>query len=373
LNKKTLHIISLEIPFPPDRGMVMSIYYKIKAFYEQGVEVILHAFYKEFKAPEELTAICKAIYLYPRHPMWDIKNLSLPLYMQSRRSDQLVAMLSKDDAPVLFEGLHTLYHIHDPGIAHKRRYVCMHNIESEYYMQLTRYEPNAFKKIYFSIESRLSKYAEKNILPGLNGIFCLSAAEAQQLLSLNKQTFWIPPCIDQEINCKPGLGAYALYHGDLSVKENELGARFLSEEIFKNLEIPLIIAGYKPTSSLKNKLRQHALVTLIESPSMQVMDQLIEDAQVILAPFRHSTGYKMKLLQSISKGRHIITSNIAQSYTELNDVVHFADNPDEWKHALLELNHKPFTEADIEKRKLLIDTVFNNRNQADRMVEIMFN
>lgn len=352
--------------------MVMSMYYKIRAFYEQGIEVILHAFYKEFKAPEELTAICKVVYLYPRKAMWKIKNLSLPLYMQSRRSDQLVDLLSKDDAPVLFEGLHTLYHLNDPGIAHKRRYVCMHNVESEYYQQLNRYETNAFKKYYYFLESRLSRHAESNLLPVVNGIFCLSSIETTALLSLNEQTFWIPPFIDQAICCKNGLGKYALYHGDLSVKENELGAGFLSEEIFKELDIPLVIAGYRPSSALKNKLRHHTNVILVESPSMQVMDQLIEDAQVILAPFRHITGYKMKLLQSITKGRHIIASEIAQSYTELKDVLHFADNPEEWKHTLLELKHKPFTEADIEKRKLLISTVFNNKNQADRMMEIMF-
>ncbi|MEO5582209.1 MAG: hypothetical protein ABIR66_05930, partial [Saprospiraceae bacterium] len=222
MNKKTLHIISLDIPFPPNRGSVVGIFNRIKTFHEAGVEIILHAFYKEFKAPEELAVYCKTVYLYKRKPIWSILNLRVPLYIQSRRSNQMVEILSKDKSPILFEGLHTLYHFTDPVLSNRKKYVRMHNEESTYYHQLSGHETNPFKRLYFKVESSLSRLVEKNYLPKADGLFTISTNETDSFSKFNKNTLWIPPFITPSFKIPEGTGGYALFHGDLTIRENEL-------------------------------------------------------------------------------------------------------------------------------------------------------
>ena len=123
MDKKSLHIISHELPYPPTRGNVMGIYYRIRALHAAGIEIILHTFYKHFMLADPLSAYCKVIYQYPRISNWKIQNLKQPFFVQSRRSEALVKVLAADDHPILFEGLHTTFHFEDNRLRGRRKYV----------------------------------------------------------------------------------------------------------------------------------------------------------------------------------------------------------------------------------------------------------
>ena len=41
---KHLHIVSFDIPYPPNYGGVIDVYYKLKALHRKGVKIILHCF-----------------------------------------------------------------------------------------------------------------------------------------------------------------------------------------------------------------------------------------------------------------------------------------------------------------------------------------
>jgi hypothetical protein len=64
--KPSLHIISFDVPFPPDYGGVMDVYYKMKALSEEGVRIILHCYEYGRKASSELTFLADEVYYYPR-------------------------------------------------------------------------------------------------------------------------------------------------------------------------------------------------------------------------------------------------------------------------------------------------------------------
>ena len=40
-----LNVVSFDIPYPPDYGGVIDIYYKIKALNSAGIKIHLHCFY----------------------------------------------------------------------------------------------------------------------------------------------------------------------------------------------------------------------------------------------------------------------------------------------------------------------------------------
>lgn len=351
---------------------MVGIFNRIKAFHEAGIEIILHAFYKEFKAPEDLAAYCKTVYIYKRKPIWNILNLKVPLYIQSRRSDQLIQILSKDELPILFEGLHTLYHFRDPALAHRKKYVRLHNAESLYYQQLSSLENNPFKKLYYKSESALSKLFEENYLPKAHGLFTISTRETEYCSKLNKNTLWIPPFITPAFKIPEGTGGYALFHGDLTIRENELAVHFLIRNVFNELSIPLIIAGYNPSPKIKNLVYTSRQATLMESPDTGTMEILIQQAQIILAPVKHTTGYKMKLAQSLFVGRHIITDEVSRSYTELMDLVHFAQNAQDWREKIKQLIDVPVSPLEIDTRRSLFESTFDNRRNAEKMLGAIF-
>ncbi|MBP6796344.1 MAG: glycosyltransferase [Saprospiraceae bacterium] len=372
MSKKTLHIISLDIPYPPDRGSVIGIFNRIKAFHKAGVDVILHAFYKNFSLPKELADYCKSVYLIPREKIWNIVNTGWPLYIQSRRSDGLVANLLKDDYPILFEGLHTLFHFDDPRLATRNKWVRMHNIESKYYAHLTAIHNNPFKKMYYKFESDKSDQIERSVLPKANMVFAISEKENAYLKSIEVKSICTLPFIENTVEITSGIGEYALYHGDLSILENEKAVLFLIETVFDDIPYPLFIAGKNPGKLLISKIRNNSNIKLFPSPEVENMKELIKNAQIILAPFSQTTGYKMKLLESIRMGRHIVASINCAEYTEISPLLHLANDPQEWKKWISILSSSPLNEdAIINREKKLLEN-FNPDQNIQQLISHIF-
>ncbi|MCC8094833.1 MAG: glycosyltransferase family 1 protein, partial [Tannerellaceae bacterium] len=61
-----LNIIALNIPWPPNYGGIIDIYYKIKALHALGIKIILHCFEYERGASPELDSLCDQVYYYKR-------------------------------------------------------------------------------------------------------------------------------------------------------------------------------------------------------------------------------------------------------------------------------------------------------------------
>lgn len=370
-----LHIVSLDIPYPPLRGNVSGIFHRIRSLQEAGVNIILHAFYKKFGLPDELAKYCRTVYLYPRKPMWKITGLHLPLYVQSRRSDQLVNTLCQDKHPILFEGLHCLYHFEDPLLADRKKFVRMHNIESLYYGHLGSREGNPLRKGYYLFESSRSKVLEEKLLPVATGVFAISQAENQFLLECNIHSFWIPPFHPyRQVSGKPGSGEYALYHGDLSIRENEEAAIFLIQQVFSKLDYPLVIAGFRPGLKFKQLLKSRPRITLVDSPSALQMKEILEKAHIHLLPFSQSNGFKMKILDSLALGRHIISNTlIGEANPELGEHLHLAGpSAADWIVKINEMLPKTFSPMERENRQKLFDTIYNNKIGVEKILKKIY-
>jgi len=368
-----IHIIALEIPYPPLRGNVIGIYHRIKSLYEAGVSITLHAYYKKLSFPEELTAYCKFVYLYPRKSILRLANLKFPLYVQSRRAGALLERLSKDSDPIWFEGLHTLFHFEDMILKGRKKYIRMHNVESIYYNHLAHSSSSLLKKIYYYWESTRSKWLENKLLSQADGLFAISREETDLFNNSGINARWLPPFHPHtEVLNLTGSGDYAIYHGDLSIKENEDAALFLINEVFEKIELPLVIAGHAPSKRLIKRIHIAPNVTLIQSPAWDKMNQLIQGAHIVLLPFSQTTGYKMKMIDSLALGRHIITSEIMKVHDEWNGLVYLADSSSQWSQLIKELKGVPFTATDCLARKTLFDTLLNNRINAQHIIDHVF-
>ena len=131
-----LHIISFEIPYPPDYGGVVDVFYKIKALSVLGVKIHLHCFQYGRKEQPVLEKYCFKVYYYPRKTT-KLKFFSrLPYIVASRESEELMSNLLKDKHPILMEGLHSTLYIKDERLKGRKIIVRSHNIEHNYYWQL---------------------------------------------------------------------------------------------------------------------------------------------------------------------------------------------------------------------------------------------
>ena len=75
---KHLHIVSFNVPYPPDYGGVIDVFYKIKSLHDLGIKIYLHCFPYGREESEELNKICEKVYYYPRRKFYQAIYSNVP-------------------------------------------------------------------------------------------------------------------------------------------------------------------------------------------------------------------------------------------------------------------------------------------------------
>ena len=371
--KKYLHVISFDIPYPPNYGGVIDVYYKLKALKEAGIKIHLHCFEYSRNKSAKLNDYCESVTYYKRNIYKTNLFGKTPYIVASRSSEDLINNLLKDDFPILFEGLHSCYFLSDKRLKKRKKIVRMHNIEHNYYNSLANVEKKLFKRYYFFNEAaKLKRY--ENILNHANGIAAISKNDAIYLAGKYKNVSVISAFHPHEsVQIKEGLGNYALYHGTLSVGENNQAAIYLVNEVFNDLNIPLIIAGNNASLELRQTIIKNRNVKLRNKINNRKIDELIENAQVNILPTFQATGIKLKLLAALYKGRHCIVNTPMIENTGLENLCLVKNATDELKSEIKRVFTIPFSkEAVIEREKILLSNGFTNKNNTHKLIELLF-
>ncbi|HAH23420.1 MAG TPA: mannosyltransferase [Prolixibacteraceae bacterium] len=368
---RAIQLVAFNIPYPPDYGGVIDIFYKIKALSECGVSVYLHCF--EYDRPQamELEKYCAKVFYYARKEGIRYQFSVQPYIVVTRANDQLLKNLSENNAPILFEGLHTCFYLDHPLLSSHIKLVRTHNVEHDYYLNLYQSEQNLIKRIFFKMEaSKLSVY--ENRLKKASHLLCISPNDYQYFEQKYGHSHLIPAFHPfNEIKSKIGRGKYILFHGNLSVSENIQAVEYLLFQVFSQITFPVIVAGKNPTVSLAEKIKQYSHVQLISNPQHEQMESLIQDAQIILLPTFQDTGLKLKLLASLFSGRFCIANSPMIRKTGLEHLCSMANTPKEMIDQIEELFHQDFTSEEIEKRKLILEDTYSNRSNALKIIQII--
>ncbi|HEY5462663.1 MAG TPA: glycosyltransferase [Hanamia sp.] len=361
------------MPYPPDYGGVFDLFYKIKALHQLGIKIHLHCFEYGRGEQPELNKYCEEVNYYQREKMVQGIPLRLPYIVSSRINPQLLKNILKDNYPVLLEGIHCTYYLYHGELNNRKVLVRLHNVEYEYYRQLAKSANNLYKKIYFKLESRLLKKYE-NIIASKAKLIAVNEKDkiTYQKVFSGKEVEFLPVFLPfNEVKSETGKGNFCLYHGNLSVAENEKAAIWLLENIFNQLDIPFIIAGKNPSFSLKNYSPKNKNVQIIANPSQKEMDELIKNAQIHLLPSFNTTGIKIKLLNALFNGRFIITNKASLEGTDLETLCSIAESPADYIKLIKKLFEIPFTENDISKRKVILNKLYDNEKNGKRLMEMM--
>jgi hypothetical protein len=373
LQAKKLHIISFDVPYPPNYGGVIDVFYKIKSLHSLGSEIILHCFDYGRGKQQELEKYCSKVYYYKRNMSFSSMLSKLPYIVNSRNNNNLLKHLLLDQSPILFEGLHSCFFLNHSQLKNRFKIVRTHNIEHDYYANLAKSEKKIFKKIYFKQESNRLKSFEQ-VLKNANIIAAISANDSYHFKRNFKSVFTVSAFHPyNEVAVKTGLGSYALYHGNLAVAENNLGALFLVNEVFSKTQFPLIIAGSAPSVELMNAVKKHAHIEIKGDISTEEINDLISNAQINVLPTFQATGIKLKLLAALFSGRHCLVNNPMVANTGLEDLCVVRDSAADMAKEIEVLKNVPINLSKIEKRKKLLEGAFSNRYNAELLLNLIQN
>lgn len=369
-----LHVVSFNVPWPADYGGVIDVYYRCKALAKMGVRVHLHCYCYGRKPAKELEDCCAEVCYYERD--CSPKNLLTrrPYIVSSRRSAQLLERLLRDDFPVLLEGLHCCWLLEKlREISPSRNiFVRAHNVEHDYYARLSKVEQRLLKRPYLAMEARKLKRYE-HVLCGATGVLAVTEADASHFRDINCEQVVLMPSSHcyEEVASITGRGAYAFYHGNLSVPENEEAAKYLMEKVFVDDSHNLILAGLNPTQELLKMAKSRPWVKVIPNPSDDEMSELLRNAHLSILVTSQATGLKLKLLNSLYSGRFCVVNSAMVWGTRLGDLCCVADTPDEMRKVVGELFEKEFSERELEERRKGLGNCYDNAHNARLLITLL--
>jgi glycosyltransferase involved in cell wall biosynthesis len=372
MTNKHLHIVALDTPWPVSYGGVIDLFYKLKALHKLGIQIHLHCFCKEELPQVELNNYCVEVHYYKRNSAF---SLSIPYIVNSRSSSLLLENLNKNNYPILLEGIHCTYHLFKNKLQNRKVFVRLHNVEHAYYKHLAKNESNLLKHWYFLYESYLLKKYEANLAN--KAIFIAVSqfdAELYQKEFGAKQISFLPVFIEYEtVQTNIDKGSYCLYHGNLSINENVKAIKWLLKHIFSDLKMPFVVAGKNPSKKIVNKIHSYANACVVENPSHKDMQDLIRKAQINILPSFNNTGVKLKLINALFTGKYCITNNAGVQGSGLETICEVADTADVIKEKITSLYNTPFAESEIEKRKQVLEDLYNNEENGRLVVSMIFN
>jgi hypothetical protein len=370
-----LHIISFDIPYPPNYGGVIDVFYKIKTLHALGIKIHLHCIeYPGRDRSPELNKYCVEVHYYPRKTGLRSALSSVPYIVKSRRSEELMQNLLKDDHPILFEGMHTCYYIDDRRLKERFLIYRESNIEHRYYFNLFKVDYNPLKKIYFLFASlKLRMFQRKMAHSSL--MLAVSKRDTTYLKKHfpgNKVVHLPSFHANNELNIDEGKGDYVLYHGNIEVPENEYAAKFLVNEVFKGSELRLVIAGMNPPESIKKLAGEHENVELISNPDDEKMFDLIRKAHVNILVTFQATGLKLKLLNTLYNGRFCLVNDEMIKGTAVGTLCEVGNTAEELRDKLNSLFNQSFSSTEARKREEVLKDNYDNFANGRRLVELVF-
>lgn len=367
---KALHLVAHNVPWPADNGGLIDVFFKVKALAEVGLQVHLHAFVYDRPASGEIRRYCASVRYYPRSRNPLLLLNSLPFIVAGRRHPALLKALQQKPLPVLFDTLHTTAYLGHPALRNQPQYVRTHNIEHLYYQGLAEASGQPFKKLYYRLEAlKLQRY--EKILKKAAGLFAISPSDAVHFAAYAPADIILPFHPYAFKGPEDTTEPFALYHGNLSVEENQKAVAWLVKEVWTRPEtkdIPLIIAGNGAPFGLKKLVAVNPRIQMRENISHAEIVKLLDKARLHVLPTFQATGVKLKLIAALATGFNVLCNTLMVRGTGLEDCVTVADDAAEFAEMAQALFHGSLvSEARLQARRRAFDTVLDNRKNAEKI------
>ena len=326
------------------------MFYKIKALSELHADIYLHVFDYGRGRQTELQNYCKKVFYYDRNSFLKSTFSKIPFAVKSRANKKLIENLDSDDAPILFEGLHTTF----PLLVHsftKKIFIRAHNIEHLYFAGLSKSEKRFDRKLFYKMEARKFRSYEK-IFDKAQHVFTISPYEHDYFKKKFGDKAIYTPVFHQNAAVKSlsKKGDYALYHGDLRISDNVKSVEFLID-LFKDLDYKLMIASSYSNKSVIRKIEMLGHINYIKIEDNENLQKLLHNAHINVLPTFQKTGIKLKLINTLFQGRHLIVTPEMVEDTGLESLCKIASTKEEFKKQVLILSSLDYSSDQMVERE----------------------
>lgn len=381
-----LHVVSFAVPYPPDYGGVIDVWYKLRALKAAGWRITLHSFlYGSHHETPQLAEVVDKIYYYQR-PRNLIQLISrTPFIAESRRNSLLLKRLGDlpPGSPILFEGLHSCVFLDDPRLADKRKIVRTHNVEHDYYRHLAKAATSLPRKAFLHLEATKLEPYEK-ILHHAQGIAAITESDRRhfqthypEVPSVTVGCFYSdsepsdPTKEERELIPKDN---FLLFGAHLAVTENARAARYIVRSILPHIDpkIPVVIAGKAPGRDILELASRDPRVRLLSDISQPLMHALTERAAINLLFTFQPTGIKLKLINTLSVARgHVLANTPMLNDPRLASLCERADTP-EAQIAFIRSSIDRLPSVDeLKKRRQTLESLYSNSANARILTNLL--
>jgi hypothetical protein len=344
--------------------------------HESGVHVHLHCFEDSHHEVEELENFCSSLQYYPCLSGHKCVSMELPYLVASRSTSELAEQLLKDEHPILLQGIYCTYLLTDERFKGRRIAVRLLNTEYRHYEELSENtSPMAlFKRLYYRRESKMMHEYEKQISDkALFLAWCRQDADNYRQEFNAKNIIYLPPLLPfNDVTAEEGIGCFCLYHGNLTVPGNEKAAFWLLDNVFKELNVPFIIAGKNPSKKLEKAVLNQKHACIVANPSEQELQDMIRKAHIHVLPSVCKKSAHIKLLNALFNGRHVIVNDEMIGDSALAPCCHIAGNAEAFQSIIMQLRHRPFEDHEITLRKNILDQHYNTTQNCRQLISLMW-
>jgi len=395
-NKKIL-VVSQIIPFPPQDGGRVDIYYRLQALKELGYEITLVAYFPSASPPDKqpLEELCEDIYFIPYERKKLSKVFSFTPYFVGCREDKgelgrVVIDLKRKERSFLFI-LSESHHVYSACSYLKEQlraqsiYLRSHNNEPKFIWSLGKTSPIfSLKRYFFFIESFKYYLYEQKLLkqfPKENAIFHISLEEYAKYSAKYPEVDhrFLPAAIDikSKLAFRASDKKNVLFVGALFSPNNLHGLKWYLQKIHKKLcekypDYQLIVAGNTKGAckkSIKKMFEKYSQILFYDTP--KDLSEIYGMSQVFINPMQFGAGVKLKTLNAILNGMPVVSTTVGNEGTGLLDKmhIHVHNDPIEFKNALENLLSNPGSRENmVEDSQGFIMQTYDQKNALLRLV-----
>jgi hypothetical protein len=146
---------------------------------------------------------------------------------------------------------------------------------------------------------------------------------------------------------------------------------WLISKVFTKIRVPFVVAGKKPSKRLLQMAQLCQHTCLIADPSESEMNDLVRKAHINVLPCfnKNVTGIRLKLLHALYQGRHCVVNDPMVEGTGLEPTCHIGTNANAFASIIAQLYHRPFGEEEIDLRKRLLYSVYDNDKNSRQLIQ----
>lgn len=320
-----LLFVTSRLPFPPNRGDKVRTFMFLKELSRQH-QVTLFSYIgsnDEKKYRKELSQYCKHIYLEKKTKLHHLKAFTkgfinckpfqVNYYYFPQIRKKLEEIVKKHNIDTVYTHLIRMAPlVQNLPVFKILDYTDAISLE---YKRSLPHRRNFIEKCFFSLEAKRTRKYEQHIISDFDEGWFISKEDIQDLEMNSSKVKLVPnPVKLSSIKTAFKLKNRLIFVGNMSVPHNIFAAKYVSENLmpyFKKSSLKFDIIGANPSAEIK------ALAGKNNTEVLGFVDDLfaeLRNSDLFVAPMFYSAGVQNKVLEAMSVGLPVITSeNVARS------------------------------------------------------------